>query len=308
MELIRGLHNLRSEHRGCVVTIGNFDGVHRGHRAVVKQTARAAKEQGLPTVLMTFEPQPQEFFAGDRAPARLTRFREKLMALREMPLDRVLCLRFDRKLAAWPAEDFIDRFLVRGLGVRHVVVGDDFRFGHHRQGDLALLKAMGARHGFTVASMATCRVLGSRVSSTRVREALAEGDLSGVETLLGRRFSLCGRIVYGDGRGRGLGFPTANIPLRRISLPLSGVFTVVTHGILDRGLPGVANVGTRPTIGGKRGLLEVHLLEHTAHLYGRSVQVEFHHKLREERRFDSVAELKDQITRDAERARSYFGL
>lgn len=250
MELIRGLHNLRPEHRGCVATIGNFDGVHLGHKAVLSQLAAKARALSLPALVMIFEPQPQEFFAPERVPARLTRLREKLHALDMDEVDRVLCVRFDAAFAAVAAEDFVCGILAEGLGVRYVVVGDDFRFGHRRRGDFEFLQAEGARLGFEVARRDTFSLNGVRVSSSRVREALERGDLGGARDLLGYVFNMTGRVAHGDKRGRTIGYPTANIYLHRRSVPLQGVFAVRVAGIDDDPLPAVANVGVRPTVGG----------------------------------------------------------
>uniref|UniRef100_UPI003D0C411D bifunctional riboflavin kinase/FAD synthetase n=1 Tax=Sedimenticola sp. TaxID=1940285 RepID=UPI003D0C411D len=211
MELIRGLHNLRSEHHGCVATIGNFDGVHLGHQAVLGQLADKAARLDLPTVVITFEPQPQEYFSHGDIPPRLTRMREKLKALRRYSVDRVLCLPFNRALAEMEAGEFIRRMLVDGLGVRYLVVGDDFRFGKGREGDFAMLKQAGTEYGFEVVTMHTFEIGDSRVSSTRIREALQVGDLALAEQLLGRPYRMCGRVAHGNKLGRSIGFPTANI-------------------------------------------------------------------------------------------------
>lgn len=306
MELIRGLCNLRPRHRGCVATIGNFDGVHLGHQVVLGQLAEKAEELGLPSVVITFEPYPQEFFARGATPPRLTRFREKIQALRRYSVDRVLCLRFDRALADMMAEDFIRRVLVEGLGVRYLVVGDDFRFGHRRRGDFALLKTAGVQQGFQVANRHTFAIDGARVSSTRIREALAMGDLSAAEKLLGRPYRMCGRVARGDQRGRQLGFPTANIYLHRKASPVQGVFAVEMFGLDAEPLAGVANVGIRPTVDGTRALLEVHLFDFAQDIYGRYVQVDFLHRLRAEQRFASLDALKQQIAMDVRQARDYF--
>ncbi len=308
MELIRGLHNLRSRHRGCVATIGNFDGVHLGHQAVLGQLAQKADALCLPAVVIIFEPQPQEFFAPDKAPARLTRFREKLQALRRFAVDRVLCIRFDRAFAALSAEEFIQRVLVDGLGVRYLAVGDDFRFGRGRTGDFAMLQQAGAAQGFQVANMHSFRIGGERVSSTRIRSALAQGDLEAAEMLLGRPYRMCGRVAHGDKRGRSIGFPTANIHLHRQNTPVQGVYAVEMFGLEDEPVRGVANVGTRPTVDGTRSLLEVHLFDFSRDIYGRYVHVDFVHKVRDERRFESLDELKEQILRDAADARGFFGI
>ncbi len=308
MELIRGLHNLRPEHHGCVATIGNFDGVHLGHQAVLGQLADKAAQLGLPTVVITFEPQPQEFFSHGDIPPRLTRFREKLKALRRYSVERVLCLPFNRALAEMEAEDFIRRVLVEGLGVRYLVVGDDFRFGKERRGDFAMLQRAGAKHGFEVVTMHTFEIGGSRVSSTRIREALHAGDLALAEQLLGRPYRMCGRVAHGNKLGRTIGFPTANIFLHRKETPVDGVFAVEMFGIEGEPVPGVANVGTRPTVDGTRSLLEVHLFDFAADIYGEYVFVDFLHRIREERRFESFDALKAQILLDAESARNYFSL
>lgn len=306
MELIRGVHNLRPRHRGCVATIGNFDGVHLGHQAVLGQLAQKADQLGLPTLVITFEPQPQEFFAPGAAPARLTRFREKLQALRRYSVDRVLCVRFDQRFAALSAESFIQGLLVDKLGVRYLVVGDDFRFGTRRAGDFEMLRQAGERHGFRAVNMHAFVIDGERVSSTRIRAALAAGDLGTAEKLLGRPYRMCGRVAHGDKRGRGLGFPTANIYLHRNKTPVQGVYAVEMFGLEREPVQGVANVGNRPTVDGTRSLLEVHLFDFDEDIYGRYVNVDFLHKIRAERRFGSFEALTQQIRRDVEQARAFF--
>ncbi len=307
MELIRGLYSLQPCHRSCVATIGNFDGVHRGHQAVVRQLARRAAELGLPSTLITFEPLPQEFFLRENAPARLTRLREKLIALKGLGVDRVLCLPFNRKLAERSAEDFIQQVLVEGLGIRHLVVGDDFRFGKGRAGDFHLLAAAGAAHGFAVERTETfiCDG-GERVSSTRIREALASGDLELAEHLLGRPYVTSGRVIHGDKRGRQLGFPTANLRGGQRVSPLKGVFAVEVGGLTEHWLPAVCNVGTRPSVDGKSFLIEIHLLDFSGDLYGRRLEVRWRQRLRAERRFESLEALKAQIALDTAQARHYF--
>lgn len=306
MELIRGFYNLRPRHHGCVATIGNFDGVHLGHQAVLGQLAEKSAELGLPSVVVTFEPQPREFFAHSQSPSRLTRFREKMQALRRYSVDRVVCLRFDEKLANMEAQEFIQKLLVEGLGVRYLVAGDDFRFGHDRRGDFAMLQTAGARYGFQVVNMHTFSVDNIRVSSTRIREALAAGDFTTAEKLLGRPYRMSGRVAHGDKLGSRLGFPTANIHLHRKMAPLQGVFVVEMFGLSREPVSGAANVGTRPTLNGTRCLLEVHLLDFNEDIYGRYVQVEFLHKMRDEVRYDSLDELKDAIAKDCEQTREFF--
>lgn len=306
MQLVRGLHNLRPRHRGCVATIGNFDGVHRGHQAILARLRERAAELGLPSCVVIFEPQPREFFAPDKAPARLTRLREKLCLLEQQGIDQVLCLAFNRRLRELSAAEFVHAVLVEGLAVRHLEVGDDFRFGCDRAGDFDFLLRAGAAEEFSVEAATTIEVDGQRVSSTRLREVLARGDLQAAQALLGRPFSLTGRIVHGQKLGRQLGAPTANVQLKRRSTPLSGVYMVSL--VLDGSPhPGVANIGMRPSVRSDgQPHLEVHLLDLQADLYGRRVQVVFHHKLRDEQRFASLEALKAAISADIAAARDYW--
>ncbi len=306
MELVRGLHNLRPQHHGCAATIGSFDGVHLGHKAVLEKLSDEGRARNLPVTLITFEPQPREYFSPGSTPPRLTRFREKLEALQSCSVDRVVCLRFSDALAALTADQFIQQLLIDGLGVKYLVVGDDFRFGKNRKGDKALLQQSAGLHGFQLGTLEDFEMGGQRVSSTRVREALESGDLGTARTLLGRSYSMCGRVAHGDKRGRTIGFPTANIFLHRASVPVSGVFAVEMLGIDDAPIPGVANVGTRPTVDGSRALLEVHLFDFARDIYGHHVQVRFVKKLREERKFDSFEHLKQQIQLDSGQARAFF--
>jgi riboflavin kinase/FMN adenylyltransferase len=307
--LIRGLHNLRPQHRGCVATIGSFDGVHRGHRAIIGQLLAQARELGLPSVVMLFEPQPHEFFAGDKAPARLMRLRDKIRALSALGVERVFCLQFNQRLRQLSAQAFIEQVLVQGLGVKSLVVGDDFRFGCDRAGDFALLQQAGQQHGFTVFDTFTVQEDGERISSTRIRWALEAEDYAQAERLLGHPYTIRGRVVYGQQLGRTIGVPTANVRLHRYRSPLNGVFAVRLRLVDEQAwLPGVANVGLRPTVGGEtRPILEVHLLGFQGHLYGREVEVHFEKKLREEQKFPSFDALKEQIYRDIAAAGHFFG-
>ncbi len=308
MKLIRGIHNLSQAPHGCVLTIGNFDGVHRGHQALLQGLRAEGRARGLPVVVMIFEPQPLELFAADKAPARLTRLREKLRYLAESGVDYVLCLRFDRRFAALTAQDFISELLVKRLGVQFLAVGDDFRFGAGRQGDFLLLQKAGEDFGFDITSTETFCHGGVRISSTAVRQALAEDNLEQAESLLGHPFIISGRVVHGDELGRTIGFPTANLPLRRQVSPVKGVYAVEVMGLGDKPLPGVANIGTRPTVAGVRQQLEVHLLYVVMDLYGRHIDVVLRKKIRNEQRFASLDELKAQIARDELTAREFFGL
>lgn len=309
MQLVRGLHNLRREHRGCVATIGNFDGVHLGHQAVFARLRELGRELGEPATVVTFEPQPLEFFVPEAAPARLTRFREKVVAIRAAGVDRLLVLEFGTRLAAMTAEAFIADLLVDRLGIRHLFVGDDFRFGQGRKGDVALLRQAGRRFGFAVDRLDTVAHDDARISSSRIRSALDEGDFATAAACLGRAYRICGRVVHGRKLGRGIGFPTANVDLHRRVSPVRGVFAVRVHGIDPEPLPGVANVGTRPTVdGGSRDRLEVHLFDFARDVYGAHVDVEFVRKIREERKFPSFDDLRRQIELDAQQARGMFGL
>ncbi len=307
MDLIRGLHNLKTFERGCVVTIGNFDGVHRGHQAILSQLEKKGKELGLPTVLITFDPQPQEFFQPGNLPPRLTCLREKIITLMtQTHIDVLLCLHFNLHLAYLQASDFVQQILVERLRARMLIVGDDFRFGYRREGDFQLLTTLGKQYGFDVIPTATVLHEGRRISSSWIREALAAGDLVLVETLLQRPYSFHGRVVRGDQRGRIIGFPTANVNLHRRTSPIWGVYAVKVYG-LGPVREGVANVGNRPTVDGTRTLLEVHLFDFNEDIYGRAIRVDFIHKLRDEQHFDSFDLLKAQILKDAQAARDFLG-
>jgi len=292
-----------------VLTIGNFDGVHRGHRALLAQLTAKARACALPATVLTFEPHPREFFAPDQAPARLSSLREKLELLEDCGVDRVHVCRFNRKLAGLTADDFIQKILVQGLSVRHLIVGDDFCFGKGRSGNFSLLREAGEAHRFGVEAMTTVDFGGVRVSSSAVRDALAAGNIELARKLLGREYVIAGRVVHGDKIGRTLGFPTANVQLRRKRLPLTGVFAVTVSGLGDRPLPGAASLGVRPTLAdGLKPVLEIHLLDFSAEIYGAHVSVNFHHKLRDEAKYESLDVLKQQIARDVEATRAYFKL
>lgn len=305
MELIFGLHNLQPVDMPCVATIGNFDGVHLGHQAVIGQLAEKGAAMNLPTTLITFEPTPAEYFAQDKAPARLTTFREKYVTLKRFAIDRLLVLPFNQRLSSMAAQDFITKILIEGLDIRYLVVGDDFRFGKGRTGDFQLLQQAG-NNNFTVVSMPSFCVDGERVSSSGIRSALATGDFDRAERLLGRHYHMTGKVAHGDKRGREWGFPTANINMKRKVIPLRGIFAVEVFGLEREPVFGVANLGTRPTVCGMRTLLEVHLFDFDEQIYGRRINVIFRHKIREEVRFDSFDALKEQIGRDVISARDYF--
>jgi riboflavin kinase/FMN adenylyltransferase len=285
------------------LTIGNFDGVHRGHQAMLSRLLEAADDLSLPSAVLTFDPHPREFFGRGQAPARLTKLRTKLDAFRAFGIDRVYIARFNATLAALTPERFVDEVLVRQLNVHWVLVGDDFRFGKNRAGDLGLLR-VNART-FSVEAMRTVRIDDERASSTAVREALTRGDLARATALLGRPYAISGRVAHGEKRGRSLGFPTANLPLRRPP-PLSGIFAVRVHGL---GAPrvGVASLGVRPTIEPQgKPILEVFLFDFEDSIYGHRITVEFLHKLRDEEKYDDLAALTDQIRADVAQAKEYF--
>jgi riboflavin kinase/FMN adenylyltransferase len=306
MEFIRGLYNLKPEHRGCVATIGNFDGVHVGHQRVLRQVKLKAIVQGLPAVVILFEPQPLEYFAKDQAPRRITRLREKLRLLEKHGIDRVLCLRFDAKLLSLSAHDFIQQLLVSGLAVSHFVVGDDFRFGQGRTGNYALLQTEGLIHGFDVENTQTCELDGERVSSTRIRNALEVHNLAAVRRFIGRPFTVTGKVAYGQQLGRKLGVPTANIRLQKPRPALQGVYATLVHGVLEPPMASVANIGYRPTVAGVQPQLEVHLFDFSGDLYGKTITVEICQFIRSEQKFDGLAQLQAQIELDMQTAKDFF--
>lgn len=307
MRVIRGLTHLEPLQNGCLLTIGNFDGVHLGHQAVIRKLAEHAKRLNLPVVVVIFEPQPLEYFLKADAPPRLMCLREKVIQFSALPIDNLLVLKFNQHFANVEAEDFIQHILLEKLNVKHLVVGDDFHFGKARRGNFAVLKSAGLRYSFSVEDTSSLISNGVRVSSTAIRQALAAGDVAKAEQLLGRPFSICGRVAQGKQLGRTLGFPTANIQLFRKNVPISGVFAVVMTGLNDRRIQGVANVGTRPTItGGKQINLETHLFDFDQDCYGQAVEVHFMKKLRDEHPFASLEDLKAQIAKDVIAAKAFF--
>jgi riboflavin kinase/FMN adenylyltransferase len=298
---------LRSGGAPTGLTIGNFDGVHRGHRAMLDRLVAKARALGVPCGVLTFEPHPREFFSAATAPTRLSRLREKLELIAEAGIDRTHVLRFGAQLAAMSAERFIEDVLLRGMGVRWLLVGRDFRFGAKRVGDFEMLKAAGARQGFGVEAMDDVLEGAQRISSSGVRAALAAGDLEAAARLLGRPYTMSGRVAHGEKLGRTLGFPTANLVLRRLP-PLAGIFAVEAEvEETQLRLKGVASVGRRPTVRENAApLLEVHLFDWTGNLYGRHLRVTFLRKLRDEAKYDGLEALRAAIARDAAEAKDYF--
>jgi len=307
MHLVRGLHNLKPEHRHCAVTIGNFDGVHHGHQALLRLLTDKAREKSVPACLMSFDPLPHEYFSNDKPAPRLTSARERYTSIAELDdslrPDLLLILRFDEALSKLTADEFVANVLVDALAVEAVVIGDDFRFGSGRSGDFDFLKNAGERYGFEVLALSTHSVDNMRVSSTGVRRALLEDRLEDAERMLGRPYRICGRVAHGDKRGRTIGFPTANIRLNRPAIPLSGVYTVTLCSPELGDVPGIANIGKRPTVDGVRDQLEVHLFDFEKDIYGMNICVAFHHKIRDEKKFESFDALRQQIELDCVQAR-----
>lgn len=303
MQLIRGIHNIRSEHFGCVATIGNFDGVHLGHSEIVKRLKRVGAERGVPSMVVLFEPQPAEFFDRGRVPARLTRLREKFHLLAGRGVDRVLVLRFSHALAAMPPDHFVGELLVRKLGIQALIIGDDFRFGSGRGGDFSLLQKLAERHHFIMEQTVPFLFIGKRISSTYVRDLLRHGYYHEATRMLGHPYCIEGRVVHGHKRGREWGFPTINLDLHRRKSPIAGIVAVKVHGLGPLPRPGVGYVGSRPTIDDPRFVLEVHIFDYDAECYGQYVGIEFIDKIRDDIKFESFAAMAEQIGRDCDSAR-----
>ena len=304
MEFVRGLHNVRPQHRGCVLTIGAFDGVHRGHQEMIRVLRAQAAAKGMPAALMSFEPLPREYFAKGTPPARLTRFRERYEALCRHGVDRLICLRFDERMRAMTPPEFVEGVLVNKLGIGHVVVGHDFRFARNLDGNIATLREFGARHGFGVSEVPPFELDGERVSSSLIRQSLRTGDMAHAAKLLGRPYSITGKVISGARLGRTLGFPTANLRLQRRATPVAGVFAIRVSGCGLNDAPGVANLGTRPAINSGELLLEAHVFDFSGDLYRGYLRVDFIARLRDELWFPNVEELVAQIHKDAAQARA----
>lgn len=304
-ELIRGLRNFAPQHKGCVATIGNFDGVHHGHQALLARVVEQARVLGVPSLAIIFEPQPLEYLAPHRQVPRLTRCREKFQWLAKFGLDKVLVVQFNQAIAAMTPEEFID-LLFHRLGIRHLVIGEDFHFGKARQGNVALLQEAGKRLGFVVDALDDVMFEGERISSTRIRQVLLHGDHGLANQLLGHPYCIIGRIIHGDKQGRTFGFPTANIYQPRKLMVVSGIYAVKLHGIQEKPLPGVAYIAHHASATKKQGVVEVHLFDFDQDIYGRYVNVEFCKKIREDRAFDDIGTLKKQMEKDADEAHHYL--
>jgi riboflavin kinase / FMN adenylyltransferase len=303
MDFVRGLHNLRPRHRGCVVTIGAFDGVHQGHQEMIRVLRERASAYSLPSVVVSFEPTPREYFAKGSPPARLTRFRERFDALAACGVDRFVCLRFDERMRSMTQEVFIEHVLVQALGIRHIVVGHDFRFARDHDGSVATLRSAGPTNGFEVTEVPPFELDGERVSSSLIRELLEQGDLQRAARFLGRPYRITGKVIDGQRLGRKLGYPTANLRLHRRATPLGGIFAVRVSGAGLKNAAAVASLGTRPAVNGKELLLEAHVFDYSGDLYRRYVHVDFIERLRDELWFPSMDELVEQIHKDAAQAR-----
>lgn len=304
MRIFRGLPSI-AERRACALAIGNFDGVHRGHRALLTRVVEAARARRLAPAVMTFEPHPRELFAPDSAPARVANLRDKLQGIESCGIEHVYLQHFNRRFASIGAEEFIDRMLVDGCRMKWLAVGEDFRFGARRAGNVALLRAHAAPGGYEVEQVATVAEGGERVSSSAVREALGAGDLARAARLLGHPYSITGRVLHGAKRGRTLGYPTLNLRIAHKRPAAQGVYAVRVHGISDVVWPGVASVGIRPTIEDRgRWLLEVHLFDFADQVYGKLVRVEFIKKLRDEEKYETLEQLTTAIRNDADQARA----
>ena len=308
MQIINGLEHAQNIVLPAAATIGNFDGVHLGHQAILDKLNVTAKQLNLASMLITFEPSPQEFFLGANSPARLTRLQEKLALLEHLKLDYVVILAFESWLANKNAKQFVGEILQQKLQVNYLLVGDDFRFGKNRLGNFSLLQAMADEKSFRVERNPTITLHTERVSSSRIRLALENGELATAERLLGRPYSMLGQVAIGQQRGRTIGFPTANIFLKRHRSPVLGVYAVKVYGLNKEVVYGVANVGNRPTVDGTRSLLEIHLFNFSEDIYGQNIQVEFCHKLRSEQHFANIDLLKQQIAKDSAQASDYFKL
>ena len=309
MQLIRGLHNLKKSEQGCVLTIGNFDGIHRGHQAILKRLISCAENYDLPSAVVFFEPHPEELFRPENSPPRMSRFRDKITFLKEFGIDQLILVKFSRRFSQMSAEHFLKEILINQLGVKHLIVGDDFHFGHQRQGNYEYLSSHCEPLGFDLERTATLTEGGERISSTAVRQALQNNDLQKAERLLGRPYIISGKVVHGDKRGRTIGFPTANVLLQRKASPLHGVFAVeveYTVGNNKVNIFGVANIGKRPTVGGHRLQLEVHLFNWSQDIYGEHITVKFVRHIRAERKFADFEQLKTQIALDSQTAKEIF--
>lgn len=306
MKLIRGLSNIKAHHQQPILTIGNFDGIHLGHQAMLKNMVRLSLQTNHPSMVMLFEPSPAEFFNPECPPARITRLLEKSQYIAAHDIDYLLKINFNETLSQMSAYEFIEQILVKQLQVHHLIIGEDFRFGHQRQGNTVLLAQAAQQYGFSLTTFSPVNCFNQRVSSSQIRRALIQGDLATAQQLLGRSFAMSGRVIHGEKRGRLLGVPTANILPKRRQTPLSGVYFAKVHGVGDEALPAVAHIGTQPTVNGHRVLLEVHILNFSGDLYGRRLNIEFLEKIRDIEKFENLDELRVAMNQDIMLAKNYF--
>lgn len=306
MELIRGLHSIKAQHKGCVATIGNFDGMHLGHQRILSQVIERAQALNSPSMVIILEPQPKELLLGKKSPPRLMCLREKLQALKKHGIDYVLCLAFNHRIRRFTAEQVVEGLFVKALAIKHLIVGDDFHFGYDRSGDFKMLQSWGQRYNFGVENTLTYDWQGKRISSTWIRELLAAGQLELTAQLLGKPYSICGRVVYGRQLGKTLGTPTINIALKRNKAALAGVFAVKVVELTESPLFGVANLGYRPTVDSNKEALEVHLFDFKQEVYRKHVNVQFLHKIRDEKKFNTIELLKHQINLDIVQAKKFL--
>ncbi len=306
MQLIRSYKNLPKKLSGSVITVGNFDGVHLGHKRVIERVKEIAKIKDLNSLVMVFEPTPKEYFMGELAPARLMRWRDRYLAIQKTGCDALVQLKFDKAFSHLSPNEFVKNILVDALDVKHVVVGDDFRFGYQRQGDFEYLLDSGMEYGFVVEDTQTLMQNTQRVSSTAIREALANGNIEEATEFLGAPYHMSGRVIHGQKLGRTLGFPTLNVPVKRQTSPLHGVYAVQVHGLEDQPIQSIASIGTRPAVKGKNWLLEVHLINRTGDYYGKRVDVEFLHFIRPELDFVDLDALTTQMNLDLAKVKEYF--
>jgi len=306
LQLIRSYKNFPKKLSGSVLTIGNFDGVHKGHKRVIKRVLELAEEKNLNALLMVFEPTPKEFFMGKAAPARLMRWRERYFAIQSTGIHALVQLKFNQKFSELSADEFVEEVLVKALGIKHLIVGDDFKYGHKRSGDFEHLLECGKKFGYSVEDTLTLTHLDNRVSSTAVRNALQDGQIELASELLGAPYSMSGKVIHGEKLGRTLGFPTLNIPVRRLSSPLHGVYAVQVHGLEEAPIKSIASIGTRPAVNGKSWLLEVHLIDRVGNYYGKRIDVEFLHFIRSEQNFPDLESLTTQMQLDLAQVKEYF--
>jgi riboflavin kinase/FMN adenylyltransferase len=308
VKLIRSYNNFPTAFTNSVLTIGNFDGVHKGHKKVIQRVKELAQLKDIRSLIMVFEPTAKEFFMGAKAPARLMRWRDRYMAIQKTGCDGLVQLKFNHALSTLSADDFVKEILVDAMNINYLVVGDDFRYGYQRSGNFQHLLECSKKFGFVVEDTQTLMQKSERVSSTAIRNALADGDIEYASDLLGYAYHMSGRVIHGNKLGRELGFPTMNIPIERQISPLHGIYAVHVHGLVKTPLQAIASIGTRPAVNGSEWLLEVHVLDYSDEHYGQRIDVEFLQFIRPELNFPNLEDLKTQMHKDLEQVRNFFSL